>query len=111
MKFINFHNCPTKQVAFLPGQSASYIWSAPYSATLDHEISLEILEFILNLIEKVKHGFLLSSMCMFLESNQTNSSSHSFYLQNSGILRTRIDQRGDPMKINFDNFQMQKWVS
>ena len=37
--------------------------------------------------------------------------SHSFHLQNSGILQTRISQRKDPMKMNFDNFQMQKWVS
>ena len=36
---------------------------------LDHEIALEILEFILNPIENVKPGFLLFSMCMFPESN------------------------------------------
>ena len=40
---------------------------------LDHEITLKILEFILNLIEKVKPGFLLSSMCMFPEMNGTKS--------------------------------------
>ena len=32
---------------------------------IDHEITLIILEFILNSIEQVKPGFLLSSMCMF----------------------------------------------
>ena len=32
-------------------------------------------------------------------------------LQNSGILQTRMNQRGDPMKMNFDNFQIQKSVS
>ena len=40
---------------------------------LDHEITLKILEFILNSIEKVKLGFLLSLMCMFPESNGTKS--------------------------------------
>ena len=48
---------------------------------------------------------------MFPESNGMKSWSHSFHLQNSGILQTRIGQIGDPMKINFDNFQMQKWVT
>ena len=32
-------------------------------------------------------------------------------LQNSGILQTRMNQRGDPMKMNFDNFQIQKSIS
>ena len=31
--------------------------------------------------------------------------------QNSGILQTRMNQRGDPMKMNFDNFQIQKSIS
>ena len=72
----------------------------------DLEDTLKILEFILNLIEKVKPGLLLSSMCMFPESNGTKFEYNSFHLQNSGILQTRIDQKGDPMKLNFDNFQM-----
>ena len=38
---------------------------------LDHEITLKILGFILNLIEKVKPDFLLSSMCVFTELNRT----------------------------------------
>ena len=29
---------------------------------------------------------------------------------NWGILLTRMDQRGDHMKINFDHFQIQKWI-
>ena len=41
--------------------------------TRDHEITLKILEFILNSIEKLKPRFLLSSMCMFPESNGTKS--------------------------------------
>ena len=32
-------------------------------------------------------------------------------LQNSGILQTRMNQRGNPMKMNFDNFQIQKSIS
>ena len=30
--------------------------------------------------------------------------------QNWGILQTRIDQRGDHMKMIFDYFQLQKWM-
>ena len=39
----------------------------------------------------------------------TKSLSHSFYLQNLGILLNRLDQRGDPIKMKIDNFQMQKY--
>ena len=31
--------------------------------------------------------------------------------KNSGILKTRMDQRGDPMKTDFDIFQIQKLIS
>ena len=37
--------------------------------------------------------------------------SNSFHLQNSCILQTKMDQREDTMKMNFDNFQIQKWIS
>ena len=47
-------------------------------------------------------------MCMFPESNGIKFWSYSFYLQNSSILQTRIDQKEDPMKMNFENFQIQK---
>ena len=66
---------------------------------------------VLNSIEKVKPGPLLSFMCMFPESNGKRLWSHNLHLQNSGILQTRMDQRGDPMKTNFDIFQIWKWVS
>ena len=48
---------------------------------------------------------------MFPKPNGTKFWSHSFHLQNSGILQTRMEQRWDPMKMNFDNFQLQKWIS
>ena len=41
---------------------------------------------------------------MFPESNGTKSCSHK-------ILQTRMDQRGHPMKMNFENFQIQKLIS
>ena len=66
---------------------------------------------ILNSTEKGRLDSLLSLMGMFPESNGTKFWSHSFHLQNSGILQTRMDQRGDPMKTNFDIFQIQKWIS
>ena len=36
---------------------------------------------------------------------------YSFHLQISGILQTKMGQTGDPMKRNFDNFQIQKSMS
>ena len=48
-------------------------WQMQANKQLDHEITLKILEFVLNLTEKVKHGFLLSSMCIFSELNETKS--------------------------------------
>ena len=53
---------------------------------------------------KVKFAFLLSLMCMFPEPNGTKSCSHK-------ILQTRMDQRGHPMKMHFENFQIQKLTS
>ena len=66
---------------------------------------------VLNSIEKVKPGSLLSLLCIFPESNGIKFWSHSFHLQNSGNLQTRMDQRGNPMKTNFNIFQIQKWIS
>ena len=48
---------------------------------------------------------------MFPESNGTKFWSHSFHLENSGILLTRMDQRGGPHEMSFDIFQIQKWIS
>ena len=50
-------------------------------------------------------------LCVCILNQRKKSLSHSFYVQNLGILQTRLDQRGDPIKINFGNFQMQKLVS
>ena len=71
----------------------------------------DLRNLVLNSIEKVKPGSLLSLMYMFPESKGAKFLFHSFHLQNSGILQTTIDQRGDPMKTNFDIFQIQKWIS
>ena len=48
---------------------------------------------------------------MFPELNGAKPWSHSFHFQNSRILQTRMSQSGDPMKMNFENYQIQKWVS
>ena len=40
------------------------------AVTGDHEIPLKILEFILNLIQKFKSGFLLSSICFLNRTGQ-----------------------------------------
>ena len=72
---------------------------------VNHEIK-QIL--VLNSSEKVKPGFLCSLMRIFHELNETKVLSHSFHLQNQGILQTIKDQKGDPLKMNFDIFQIQK---
>ena len=48
---------------------------------------------------------------MFPESNGTRFWTHSFHPENLGILQTRMNQKEDPMKTNFDIFQIQKWIS
>ena len=53
-------------------ESLRMMFTSTLSGLFDHEITLKILEFIINLIEKVKPGFLLSSMCMFPKSNRKN---------------------------------------
>ena len=59
------------------GQNCKFFGKKPPSLfiirELDHDITLKILEFVLNSIEKVKPGFLISSMCIFSESNGTKS--------------------------------------
>ena len=62
---------------------------------------------VLNSIDKLKLGSLLSLMCMFPELNGTKFWSHICHLQNSCILQTRMDQRGDPMKMSSNT----KWIS
>ena len=65
-------------------------------------------KFGLNSIEKVKPVSEIFFICMFPKLNGTKFWSHSFDLQNSGILQTIMDQRGDPAKMSFENFQIQK---
>ena len=65
---------------------------------LGHEITLKILEFLLNSIEKLKSGFLLSSICKFPKSNETKFWSHSFHIQNSGISIPEWIKGGTPLK-------------
>ena len=68
----------------------------------------ENLEIYSQLDRKSKTCFFtFLNVCMFPEMNVTKSESHSFHLQKSGILQTRMDS----MKMNFDNFQIQRWVS
>ena len=55
----------------------------------------------LNSMEKVKPGFLFSLMSIFPESSRPKFRSHSFHLQNSGILQTRMDQKGGPHENEF----------
>ena len=59
-------------------------------------------------IEKVKRVFLLSLMCMFLESTWTKFWSYSFQLQISRILQTRMKQRGGSHENEFWQFSNAK---
>ena len=67
--------------------------------------------------ETSKRSFISAfSICMtvplmFPESNEAKLKSHNFHFQNSVILQTGMDPKGDSMKIHFDNFQVQKWIS
>ena len=45
------------------------------------------------------------SLDMFPELHGAKFSSQSSHLQNSGILPTRMNQRGNPMKMNFKIFK------
>ena len=87
---------------------ASYIAKEAHSSITNNffkvDMIYKILEFVFNSIEKVKPVFLPFSMCIFFESNGTKSYFPSFHRQNSRILQTRMGQRGNPMKMNFDNF-------
>ena len=55
MKFIIFQGYSTKLTFYLG--SLLHIISSLFSHFINHEITLNILEFILNLIEKLKPGF------------------------------------------------------
>ena len=59
------------------------------SPTIDHEITLKTLEFILNMIEKV-NPFIFRNVYVF-RIEREKSRSHSFHFQNPGILQTRMD--------------------
>ena len=64
---------------------------------------------VLNSIEKVKSAFLLSLIFMFPESNkilisQITPPKFRYFLDQN-------EQKEDPMKMNSDNFQIQKWIS
>ena len=52
-------------------------------------------KFGLKSIERVKPVSEIFFICMFPKFNGTKFWSHSFHLQNSGILQTRINRRGD----------------
>ena len=71
MRFIIFQGCPTKLTFYL--SSLLLVISSLFSHFIDHEIILNISEFILNSIEKVKPAFAFSSVCMFPESNGTKT--------------------------------------
>ena len=58
-------------------------------------------------IAKISLYFILNVYVSWLDG--TKSYSHSFYLQNSGILHTRMGT--DPTKVNLENFQRRKWIS
>ena len=51
-----------------------------------------------------------SKTFFFPELNGIKLWSHRFHFQHSGILQTRIYQRGDTMKMNFDNFKIKTWI-
>ena len=86
------------------GPSITRIWTKYVNETINQVRPWDQTNLVPNSIEKLKPGSLVSLKCMFPESNGTKFWCPSFQLQNSGILQTRMDQRGYLMKINFENF-------
>ena len=80
----------------------------PYSATFDHEITLNILEFIFNSIGTWFFTFLDVYLSWIKQEeiliSQLLPSKFRYYADQNG-------PKGDLRKTNFDNFQMQKWGS
>ena len=52
----------------------------------------------------------VTSGCLLSRIKYDGLSESVAFAQNWGILQTRMDQRRNHMKMNFDNFQRQKWV-
>ena len=73
---------------------------------LDHEITLQILEFVLSSIEKVKPGFLLFSMCIFSEQTGQDPNLTAFTSRIQVFWRPEWAKRGTPWKWNLTIF---KW--
>ena len=58
---------------------------------------------------KSKTCFFAFLKCVyFLNRRRQIPNLTAFVFKILGILQTRMGQRGDPMKMNFDNFQMKK---
>ena len=78
---------------------------------LAHELDSQDYAFRLHSGNK-KHNmdFQYPQDLCFLEKYDGGSDSVAF-VQNSGILKTRVDKMGDHMKINFDYIQIQRCMS
>ena len=101
----------TKEMMTTPLKFVVYKCSTLDGNLCTISVTWDQTNLVLNSIEKVKPGFLFSLMSMFHELNGTKFQFHSFQRQRSGIFLTKIDQKGDSMKMSFDNFQIQKWKS
>ena len=101
----------TKEMMTTPLKFVVYKCSTLDGNLCTISVTWDQTNLVLNSIEKVKPGFLFSLMSMFHELNGTKFQFHSFQLQRSGIFLTKIDQKGDSIKMSFDNFQIQKWKS
>ena len=53
---------------------------------------------------------LVTSGCLLLKKKYDGLSELVAFAQNWGVLQARMDQSGDHMKMNFDYFQIQKWI-
>ena len=62
-------------------------------------------------VEKTYYGFLVTLGCLLSRKEWWAVRIGSFLAENWVILQTRMDQRGDHMKMNFEYFQFQKLQS
>ena len=67
----------------------------------------ELIPFLAPLGDKAQYKFLVTSECLLSTKTWGTVGIGSFCPK----LKARMDQMGDHMKMNFDYFQMQKWMS
>ena len=75
-----------------------------------HELETKKMGVWLERVDKTYYRFLVTSGCLLSRKVWWAVWIGSFWPKNWDILQTRLDQKGDHMKMNFEFFQIQKWI-